>query len=275
MDDIQLPLEIIKGKRPEIINGTPPDYVDLMTKCWDKDPDKRPEAGKIMKKMEDMLRDIYANDNFQKLIKLIPVNIKTTSKWKICVNRKKRPYTEIINKTLEDLLKDAYTNYRELNVHSYSSGRHKGWNTLRKFRIRKMNPSIKSRGIPVNELSLLLENERIINDTSSITEQDESIITGHAYSPSTVFEHHRKTTAISMSSLSLLEQDGCNITEECSLLSKQSENTTIDDALILRQSMYSLRDQDNVPIVQTDTSIQLKMKRDSANLTTKLFFIIN
>ncbi|RIB18394.1 kinase-like domain-containing protein, partial [Gigaspora rosea] len=51
MDKYQLPLEIIKGKRPRIINGTPPEYVDLMIKCWDKDPDKRPEAGIIMKKM--------------------------------------------------------------------------------------------------------------------------------------------------------------------------------------------------------------------------------
>ncbi|CAG8755231.1 9401_t:CDS:2, partial [Gigaspora rosea] len=165
-------LQIIKGKRPRIINGTPPEYVDLMIKCWDKDPDKRPEAGIIMKKMEDMLRDIYA------------------------------PNTEIINKKLEDLLNDAYTNNRELIVHSNR--------------------------IPVNELSLPLEYERIINDTSSIT-------TENAYSPSSVFEQYRKTTASSMRSPSLLEQDGCNITEECSLLSKQSENITIDDVLNLRQ----------------------------------------
>jgi len=36
-----------KGKRPEIINGTPPCYVELMQRCWDNDPKKRPTAEEI------------------------------------------------------------------------------------------------------------------------------------------------------------------------------------------------------------------------------------
>ncbi|CAG8463711.1 6812_t:CDS:2 [Gigaspora margarita] len=193
---------------------------------------------KIKYKM-DMLRDIYANEIIQEL-KLIPVNFKKPLKWKILkgINLKKRHETEIINKKMEDLLKDAYLNNRELN---FRSGKHKGWNILSnigKFRIIKTNPPIKSRGIPVNELTLFSDNERIINGTSLITEQDESITIGNACSPSSVFEHYREITTISTRSPSFLEQDGGNITKE-----------------------YSLHDP------------QLKMKRDSANLTIKLVYI--
>ncbi|RIA86973.1 kinase-like domain-containing protein [Glomus cerebriforme] len=40
--DYQLVLDICKGVRPEIIENTPKCYVDLMEKCWDSDPSKRP-----------------------------------------------------------------------------------------------------------------------------------------------------------------------------------------------------------------------------------------
>ncbi|GBC06466.1 hypothetical protein RclHR1_06860003 [Rhizophagus clarus] len=42
--DFQLSLSICKGERPEIIEGTPQCYVDLMKKCWDDVPSKRPTA---------------------------------------------------------------------------------------------------------------------------------------------------------------------------------------------------------------------------------------
>ncbi|RIA87948.1 kinase-like domain-containing protein, partial [Glomus cerebriforme] len=40
--DLQLNLSICKGKRLEIIENTPKCYVELMEKCWDSDPFKRP-----------------------------------------------------------------------------------------------------------------------------------------------------------------------------------------------------------------------------------------
>ncbi|RIA95400.1 kinase-like domain-containing protein, partial [Glomus cerebriforme] len=40
--DHLLVLDICKGGRPEIIKNTPKCYVDLMKKCWDSDPSKRP-----------------------------------------------------------------------------------------------------------------------------------------------------------------------------------------------------------------------------------------
>ncbi|CAB5387336.1 unnamed protein product [Rhizophagus irregularis] len=71
--DIQLSLSICGGERPEIIENTPQCYVDLMKKCWDKDPLKRPsskEVSKIIKewislpygkKIEDINEELKCN----------------------------------------------------------------------------------------------------------------------------------------------------------------------------------------------------------------------
>ncbi|RGB35765.1 kinase-like domain-containing protein, partial [Rhizophagus diaphanus] len=40
--NLELSLEICKGKRPEILEGTIPEYVEIMKRCWDNDPKKRP-----------------------------------------------------------------------------------------------------------------------------------------------------------------------------------------------------------------------------------------
>ena len=45
--DLQLSISICKGERPEIINDTPQCYVDLMKRCWNEDPLKRPNASEI------------------------------------------------------------------------------------------------------------------------------------------------------------------------------------------------------------------------------------
>ncbi|GBB91422.1 hypothetical protein RclHR1_01870017 [Rhizophagus clarus] len=45
--DLQLSLNICKGERPEIIENTPQCYVDLMKKCWNEDPSKRPSASEV------------------------------------------------------------------------------------------------------------------------------------------------------------------------------------------------------------------------------------
>ena len=42
--DFQLCLSICKGERPEIIENTPQCYIDLMKKCWNEDPLKRPDG---------------------------------------------------------------------------------------------------------------------------------------------------------------------------------------------------------------------------------------
>ena len=45
--DIQLSLSICKGERPEITKIAPECYVNLMKKCWDSDPLKRPTASEV------------------------------------------------------------------------------------------------------------------------------------------------------------------------------------------------------------------------------------
>src|SRR5437588_633549 len=45
--DFHLSLSVCKGERPEIIEGTPQCYVDLMKKCWDLDPLQRPSASEL------------------------------------------------------------------------------------------------------------------------------------------------------------------------------------------------------------------------------------
>ncbi|POG76756.1 kinase-like domain-containing protein [Rhizophagus irregularis DAOM 181602=DAOM 197198] len=46
--DLQLSLSICEGERPKIIENTPQCYVDLMKKCWNEDPLKRPSAGEVL-----------------------------------------------------------------------------------------------------------------------------------------------------------------------------------------------------------------------------------
>ncbi len=45
--DLQLSISICKGEHPEIIENTPQCYINLMKKCWNKDPLKRPNTFEI------------------------------------------------------------------------------------------------------------------------------------------------------------------------------------------------------------------------------------
>jgi serine/threonine protein kinase len=46
--DGELAIRICAGKRPPIIPGTPECYTELMEKCWDVDPRKRPTAEELL-----------------------------------------------------------------------------------------------------------------------------------------------------------------------------------------------------------------------------------
>src|SRR5687767_13323778 len=64
--DFQLGISICKGERPEIVENTPQCYVDLMKKCWNEDPLKRPNAFEIQKIIDDWIKIIAVNENIDK-----------------------------------------------------------------------------------------------------------------------------------------------------------------------------------------------------------------
>src|ERR1043165_7545589 len=95
--DLQLSINICKGERPEIIKEIPKCYVDLMKRCWDKDPLKRPNTSEIEKIISSWILNIrkkpkaineesinviiefYKSD---KILKTKKTNISNTSKIK-------------------------------------------------------------------------------------------------------------------------------------------------------------------------------------------------
>ena len=65
--DFHLALNICKGERPRIIENTPLCYTDLMKKCWNEDPLKRPNASEIKYIIEDWIKNIYININVENI----------------------------------------------------------------------------------------------------------------------------------------------------------------------------------------------------------------
>ncbi|EXX73913.1 hypothetical protein RirG_056010 [Rhizophagus irregularis DAOM 197198w] len=53
--DLQLSLNICKGERPEIIENTPQCYVNLVKKCWNEDPLKRPSTSEVKDVIDDWI----------------------------------------------------------------------------------------------------------------------------------------------------------------------------------------------------------------------------
>ena len=60
--DFHLALSICKGERPETIENTPQCFIDLMKKCWDEDPLKRPNASEIKKIINNWISYITEKD---------------------------------------------------------------------------------------------------------------------------------------------------------------------------------------------------------------------
>ncbi|POG67163.1 kinase-like domain-containing protein [Rhizophagus irregularis DAOM 181602=DAOM 197198] len=53
--NVELIYKIIDGKRPEITNDTPECFANLMKKCWDSDPLKRPTIGEVKRSIHEYL----------------------------------------------------------------------------------------------------------------------------------------------------------------------------------------------------------------------------
>ncbi|CAG8611410.1 13654_t:CDS:2 [Cetraspora pellucida] len=55
--DASLPLKIIQGLREKPILGTPIQYIDLYSKCWDHEPNKRPSMSEIFEQLNFLKLD--------------------------------------------------------------------------------------------------------------------------------------------------------------------------------------------------------------------------
>lgn len=54
-DNFLLPFEIMRGRREEIVPGTPVEYSDLYQKCWDGEPVRRPHLPVVLGALDAML----------------------------------------------------------------------------------------------------------------------------------------------------------------------------------------------------------------------------
>ena len=57
--DADLILKICEGLRPQILPSMPDDYAQMMQKCWNVDPSKRPTIREILRFAENKLEKIY------------------------------------------------------------------------------------------------------------------------------------------------------------------------------------------------------------------------
>ncbi|CAB4412350.1 unnamed protein product [Rhizophagus irregularis] len=72
--DIQLSLSICKGERPEIIENTPQCYVDLMKKCWDENPLKRPSSKEVLEIIDKWIH-LHPNKKIKDIDEELKCNI--------------------------------------------------------------------------------------------------------------------------------------------------------------------------------------------------------
>jgi serine/threonine protein kinase len=61
--DIELIIDICDGLRPPIVANAPEGYIELMKGCWHSDPDKRPTAIGIYRKVHEMRWEEWSNRN--------------------------------------------------------------------------------------------------------------------------------------------------------------------------------------------------------------------
>jgi serine/threonine protein kinase len=54
---------VINGMRPPLLSNMPDDCAQMMQKCWDVDPSKRPTIYELYKCAENKLKEIYENEN--------------------------------------------------------------------------------------------------------------------------------------------------------------------------------------------------------------------
>jgi len=57
-ENFLLPFQIMRGRREEIVPGTPVEYSDLYQQCWDGEPLNRPSLANILRTLDAMLTSV-------------------------------------------------------------------------------------------------------------------------------------------------------------------------------------------------------------------------
>ncbi|CAB4422038.1 unnamed protein product [Rhizophagus irregularis] len=77
--DIHLIIEICDGLRPPTVTDVPKGYTELMKKCWNSDPKKRPKAGEMSAEIETIGSNESKRNDSTKIIKSSDIGPKTTN----------------------------------------------------------------------------------------------------------------------------------------------------------------------------------------------------
>ncbi|GBB84515.1 hypothetical protein RclHR1_11090003 [Rhizophagus clarus] len=105
--DFQLSLDICKDIRPEIIEGTMPEYVELMKRCWDTNPKKRPTAKELKWIFMEWNKKYPLEEDNEKRVPIPESEPKITYHPKSCYTCRKINYSFKLNEYLaQDSLSD-------------------------------------------------------------------------------------------------------------------------------------------------------------------------
>ncbi|RIB17141.1 kinase-like domain-containing protein [Gigaspora rosea] len=109
---------LIKGKREEPIEGTPSHYIKLYKKCWDKDPNNRPEINNILSN----LNILNTKDDEPLPDNSTNYNSKSSSNHQSSNSIKniQKVMTNLPEKWLEEAISDKQIEYIEYNQFSNS-----------------------------------------------------------------------------------------------------------------------------------------------------------
>ncbi|PKC59265.1 hypothetical protein RhiirA1_384725 [Rhizophagus irregularis] len=101
--DFNLALSICDGKRPQVIKGTPACYVELMKKCWDPDPSKRPTAQE-MAEIFNKWTQIFSKDELNEEEKSIKDQFVSSDLERLKSSRPTRIFRELSTRPLTSRL---------------------------------------------------------------------------------------------------------------------------------------------------------------------------
>ncbi|RHZ59650.1 hypothetical protein Glove_362g57 [Diversispora epigaea] len=121
--DSELAIDIVKGCRPKIYKCIPREYATLMEQCWDANPDNRPDAYTICKKMGSLLKPLYNEmDEQQKLImrsKSLKSKIKNFFKLKLRSKKGKNKNQVIMNTQISKNTKSRVYKIQNSKVYAF------------------------------------------------------------------------------------------------------------------------------------------------------------